>query len=95
MKKDIYHLISTINKNPIMYLGEPNIYYLKNYLIGFCVGSSNDNLIVLNEFQDWIQKKYVIQKSISWAEIISEIALREELDALLLFFSLFEEFSTS
>ncbi|GBO55195.1 hypothetical protein APA_3245 [Pseudanabaena sp. lw0831] len=80
-----------------MYLGKPYITRFKAFLDGY-IGARNDLGFALNEqeetlnkFQEWIQSRFKITSSHSWAEIILFYS-GDERDALDKFFELFDKF---
>lgn len=94
---DIYELIQRIRSRPSMYLGKPYITRFKAFLDGY-IGARNDLGFALNEqeemlnkFQEWIQSRFKITSSHSWAEIILFYS-GDERDALDKFFELFDKF---
>jgi hypothetical protein len=96
---DIYELMDRIKSRPGMYLGKPHISRFKAFLDGY-IGARNDlgfslkeQEQTLNNFQQWIQKRFKITSSHSWADIILFYSL-DERDALDKFFELFEKFKS-
>lgn len=93
----IYDLLENIKKRPKMYLGSSSITRLHMLLIGYNIGINEGGSDKIKEefkfqdFQKWIQKKYDVLSSKSWATIILENSANES-DALNKFFELFEEF---
>lgn len=94
---DIYELIQRIRSRPSMYLGKPYITRFKAFLDGY-IGARNDLGFALNEqeetlnkFQEWIQSRFKITSSHSWAEIILFYS-GDVRDALDKFFELFDKF---
>ena len=85
-------LIETIEKRPSLYIGKNSIFSLSAFLSGVAFDSaySNDYSIIDN-FQQWVEKKYRITTSQSWASILNFYS-SDEKDALKLFFLLFKEF---
>lgn len=94
---NLYELIERLKKRPGMYLGKASIIRFKSFLDGY-VGARNDFGFPLtqdeqkfNQFQEWIQERFKITSSHSWADIILFYS-QDERDALKQFFELFEEF---
>jgi recombinational DNA repair protein (RecF pathway) len=93
----IYDLLENIKKRPKMYIGSLSITKLHMLLMGYSIGKMEENLnkigeeSKLQEFQQWIQDKYNVLASKSWATIILENSTNEE-DAFNKFFELFNEF---
>ena len=79
MEKEIFKLLDEIKKRPGLYLGSNSITKLHIFLGGyyFCKHSfgieisSQDKIWFM--FQRWIERKYSIRISQSWASIISFI----------------------
>jgi hypothetical protein len=94
---NIYQLIDRIKKRPGMYLGKPSIIRLKAFLDGY-MGARQDLGFPLteqeekfNHFQEWIQTRFKITSSHSWADIILFYSADEK-EALNQFFELFDQF---
>ena len=94
---DIYELMQRIKTRPGMYLGKPYVTRLKAFLDGY-IGARNDlgfplkeQEETLNKFQQWIQSRFNITSSQSWADIILFYSV-DESEALNKFFELFEKF---
>lgn len=94
---DLYTLIHKIQKAPSMYLGRASIVCLQAFLSGYSIAqyelgatqSPQDK--DFQEFPEWVRKKFKIQTSQSWANILLFYA-EDEQKALDLFFKVFEEF---
>ncbi len=95
-----YQLISNIEKRPSMYLGKPSISNLRSFLSGYIFARRELSLSPtseekeFSEFQIWIKSKYKIPSDQSWDKIILFFC-EDENRALLEFFKLFHEFSSS
>jgi hypothetical protein len=92
-------ILKKIQQKPSVYLGKPSISCLQAFLSGYNVAQYQLDLPLQQEnpldgFQDWIQKKFNIDSSQSWANIILFFS-QDERDALDIFFQLFEEFCQS
>lgn len=92
-------ILKKIKNKPSVYLGKPSISCLQAFLSGYNVAQYQLDLRLkpenpLDGFQDWIQKKFNIDSSQSWANIILFFS-QDERDALDIFFQLFEEFCQS
>ncbi|MEG3899989.1 MULTISPECIES: hypothetical protein [unclassified Microcoleus] len=92
-------ILKKIKNKPSVYLGKPSISCLQAFLSGYNVAQYQLGLPLQQEnpldgFQDWIQKKFNIDSSQSWANIILFFS-QDETDALDIFFQLFEEFCQS
>lgn len=97
---NFYQLISKIEKRPSMYLGRPSISNLRSFLSGYIFARRELDLSPtseekeFSEFQSWIKSKYKIPSDQSWDKIILFFC-EDENRALLEFFKLFHEFSSS
>jgi hypothetical protein len=94
---NIYQLIDRIKKRPGMYLGKPSIIRLKSFLDGY-MGAREDLGFPLTEqeekfnyFQEWIQTRFKITSSHSWADSILFYSADDK-EALNQFFELFDQF---
>lgn len=90
---NIIELIFEIEKRPALYISKNYLSCLKAFLDGWLMNEANSekNSSVLSELQIWIQKKYNIHTSQSWADIIIFYST-DESEALHNFFALFHEF---
>lgn len=94
-----YQLLGKIQKRPAMYLGGRSLSRLEAFLGGYFVAKQEMGLSLtpeeehFSQFQDWIQTKYHIQSSQSWAKIILFYST-DEAHALDSFFQLWQEFQT-
>jgi hypothetical protein len=94
---DIYDLLKNIKKRPNAYLFKKDIIHLRTLLAGYDLAKAEQNIsltkqdLEFDEFQQWIQDKYNVLASKSWATIILENSTNEE-DAFNKFFELFNEF---
>ena len=93
----LYEMLQSIKQRPGMYLGRCSITRLRSFLDGY-MGARQDLGLPLTEqerefegFQEWIQKKFRITSSQSWAKIILFYSA-DEREALDKFFDLFEKF---
>lgn len=95
--QDLYALIEKIKKAPSMYLGRHSIICLQAFLSGYSVAkyelgeepTKQDKDFM--QFPEWIRKKFNVQTSQSWANIILFYA-EDESKALDRFFELLDEF---
>lgn len=89
----IVELIKSIRQKPELYVGKQSLSLIQAYIYGW-VNRDEENIVdseYLGEFQDWIQAKYNITSTQSWASIILFFSI-DERDALNRFFLLFDEF---
>ena len=89
-------ILEKIKKKPAAYLGRPSIICLQAFLSGYNVAQHQLGVPLtaenpLDGFQEWIQEKFGIKSSQSWANIILFFS-QDEREALNSFFELFEEF---
>jgi len=90
--KKIEDIISMLKDKPAMYIGRHSIFCLRAYLSGLLwENNSISNLKLIDEFQIYIEKKYKVNTSHSWADIILFFS-SDENNALDNFFILFEDF---
>ena len=94
---DLYTLIYKIKKAPSMYLGRASVICLQAFLSGYNIAQYERSTDLcphekdFQEFPEWVRKKFNIQTSQSWANILLFYA-EDEQKALDLFFKVFEEF---
>ena len=94
---NIYDLLENIRKRPHAYLFKHSIIHLRTFLAGYGTAKLEQNIplteqdLEFDNFQQWIQEKYDVLSSKSWAIIILENS-QDETEALNNFFELFEEF---
>ncbi|MEG4497501.1 hypothetical protein QUB05_08445 [Microcoleus sp. F10-C6] len=94
---DLYTLIDKIKKAPSMYLGRHSIICLQAFLSGYSVAkyelgeqpTQQDRDFM--QFPEWIRKKFNVQTSQSWANVILFYS-EDESKALDRFFELLDEF---
>ena len=95
--QDLYRLIEKIKKAPSMYLGRHSIICLQAFLSGYSVAkyelgeqpTKQDSDFM--QFPEWIRKRFNVQTSQSWANIILFYS-EDESKALDNFFELSDEF---
>ena len=97
---EIFELLENIKKRPSLYLNGESINQLKAFLDGyyFCKHSFERSNSPQDQmwfrFQQWIEKKYSIKTSQSWAQILLFFST-DEYEALKNFWVLFEEFKNN
>jgi hypothetical protein len=86
-------LIEKISKRPGMYIGDYSILNLKCFLDGYFTAryQFTHDEVGLAEFQKWIEKKYKVTTTQSWAAIIRYHTPNDQA-ALDDFFKLFDEY---
>lgn len=85
-----------------MYIGERSVHCLKAFLDGFVMGQndSSESTRFMTEFQEWVQARYGVSTTQSWAQIITfytpdqPTALEEALKLLAQFSSAREDKGT-
>lgn len=93
----LLELLAEIEKRPDMFLGKRSIENLKVFLDGYALAQYHhqveisDDWKLLGRFQEWVQTKYNIQLTQSWANILL-FHSPDEYHALDLFFQDFKEF---
>ncbi len=93
----LYDLLDKIREKPGMYLGYPSVSNLFMFLCGY--NQSHEDLEIpltkqeeeFQEFQPWLQKRFNLSTSASWARIILLYTTNEE-TGFSMFFELLEEF---
>jgi hypothetical protein len=92
-----YQLLDRIQKKPAMYIGSPSISNLFMFLCGYqhardlLETTDTEQEKEFAEFQPWLQKKFAVNTSASWAKIILFYST-DESHAFDSFFDLLEEF---
>ncbi len=92
----LYDLLNKIREKPGLYLGYPSVSNLFMFLCGY--NQSQEDLDIpiteqeeeFQEFQPWLQKKFNLSTSASWARIILLYTTNEE-TGFTMFFELLEE----
>lgn len=86
-------IIQLIREKPTLYIRQKSIFTLDVFLLGW--NARNPRTIsdkeLMMAFQDWIQKKYQINSTQSWADIILFYSVNDS-DAFENFFKLFDVF---
>ena len=90
-------LLETIQERPGMFLGAPSVSGLQMFLGGYFFARHEQGLAVteeeqiFEEFQGWVEQRFQVQASVSWAKIIL-LYSADERGGFELFFGLWEEF---
>lgn len=93
-------IVELMRERPALYLGGKLIVKFKAFLDGYycCMSSTSkesedykDDMLFWSEFQIWIENKYGLNTTHSWASIINILA-PDEASALELFFKLADKF---
>ncbi|SKB11614.1 conserved hypothetical protein [Planktothrix sp. PCC 11201] len=94
---NLYDLLEKIQQKQGMYIGSPNINNLLMFLCGYqyaCEAMElpeSEQEMEFAEFQPWLQTKFGVNTSASWAKIIL-LYSSDETDAFKNFFDLLTEF---
>ena len=92
-------LLGPLRERPGMYLGEPKISKLVNFISGYmiCLGiTNNDDKYFDNPgFLSWLYKKYNLDMTSYWIDPFLKEANGDEKKALQLYFNYLEEYSKS
>ncbi len=97
MKQGFYQLLWQIQQKPGLYIGEPSINELYMFLQGYNFARRELKIVPsgeeseFREFQFWLQKKFNLQTSQSWSQLILLTSLNEQ-EGFYRFFELLEEF---
>ena len=96
---DLFAMLGKVKAKPGMYLGKPSVYDLFMFLSGYKAAKlemgirpTDEELEFYREFQPWLQDKFSISTSNSWAKII-QFYSKDEQEAFERFFTLLDEFS--
>jgi hypothetical protein len=94
----LFEILSKIQTRPGMYIGRASVSDLFHFIVGFKtalrelgVEVTQEEMDFYREFQPWIQKKYHVSTSNSWAKIIMLYCSTEE-DGFHTFYKLLDEF---
>lgn len=94
---NLYNLLKEINQKPGLYIGSPSVSNLYMFLCGYEFSRQEQELELTAEekefeqFQSWIQQRFNITTSASWAKIIL-LHSADERSGFDLFFKLLAEF---
>ncbi len=73
---DVFELLDQIQKKPGLYLGYPTVTGLYMFLNGYSYARQDQGLPLtqqeksFEQFQGWIQQRFQIKATVSWAKII-------------------------
>ncbi|GAA4387162.1 hypothetical protein [Hymenobacter koreensis] len=90
-------LLEQIRARPAMFIDRKSIHYLSVFLTGWIIGCGTKSEVLMDNdalygFQIWIEKKYKIRTSHSWARII-DFYSPDESYAFDKFYELYDEFT--
>lgn len=87
---NIDELLINIEKRPQMYFREKNIYFMEAFLGGWFVNEYLKNKDFRSDFRsnfyDWLQKKYILENDLTWADFINILSKNENLNSVDVFF---------
>lgn len=73
----LFEILQKIINKPGMYIGSDSVSDLFHFLVGFKtalrelgIAATKEEMDFYREFQPWVQKKYHVSTSNSWAKII-------------------------
>lgn len=95
--KNLYHVLNEIRQRPGIYLGSPSVSNLYMFLCGYGFSRQEQGLEVTAEekeferFQAWVQRRFNVSASVSWAKIIL-LHSTDERAGFELFFDLLDTF---
>jgi hypothetical protein len=94
----LFDILQKIKAKPGMYIGHASVSDLFMFLVGyktalreFKIESTEDEMHFYREFQPWLQQKYHVSTSNSWARIIMLYCVNEK-EGFESFFKLLDEF---
>ncbi|MGB3650919.1 MAG: hypothetical protein WBA41_06880 [Rivularia sp. (in: cyanobacteria)] len=94
----LFEILEKIKFRPGMYIGRASVSDLFHFLVGFKtalreleIKSTEEEMDFHREFQPWLQKKYHVSTSNSWAKIIM-LYCGSEKEGLDSFYKLLDEF---
>ena len=93
----LYDLLNKIHQKPGIYIGSPSVSSLHMFLCGYAFSREEQGLALTDEeqnfeqFQAWIQKRFKISASVSWAKIVAMHSANERA-GFGMFFDLWSEF---
>lgn len=94
---EFYSLLQSIRQRPGLYIGYPSITNLFMFLSGYKFSRQAQGLTLtleeteFQEFQPWLQKRFNVNTSASWARIILLYTI-DEVHGFTVFFELLDEF---
>ncbi|MBD2194792.1 MULTISPECIES: hypothetical protein [Calothrix] len=94
----LFEILQKIRTKPGMYLGKASVSDLFHFLVGFKtalrelgIEATKEEMDFYREFQPWVQKKYQVSTSNSWAKIIMLHCANEQ-EGFNTFYKLLSEF---
>jgi hypothetical protein len=92
-----YELLKKIHKKPGIYIGSPSLSNLYMFLCGYSFSRQEQGIALTVEeqefarFQGWIQQRFNVRASVSWAKIILFYSV-DDRSGFETFFELWTEF---
>ncbi|MDZ8056011.1 MAG: hypothetical protein RMX68_031560 [Aulosira sp. ZfuVER01] len=94
----LFEILAKIKTKPGMYIGRASVNDLFHFIVGFKtalrelgVEANKEEMDFYREFQPWVQKKYHVSTSNSWAKIIM-LHCGSEKEGFQTFYRLLDEF---
>jgi hypothetical protein len=94
----LFEVLQKIHRKPGMYIGHASVSDLFMFLVGYKtalrelkIEPTEDEIDFYREFQPWLQQKYHVSTSNSWAKIIMLYCVNEK-EGFESFFKLLDEF---
>jgi hypothetical protein len=96
----LFEILQKVQRSPGMYIGSASVNDLFMFLVGYKtalrelkIESTEEEMDFYREFQPWLQQKYHVSTSNSWAKIIMLYCVNEK-EGFESFFKLLDEFLT-
>jgi len=95
-----YALLKKIEARPGPYIGSPSVSNLFMFLAGYQFSRAEQGLPVtaeeeaFSEFQPWLQQRFGLETTASWAKILM-LQAADEVSSFKLFFELLDDFADS
>ncbi|MEL6852282.1 MAG: hypothetical protein AAFP92_27490 [Bacteroidota bacterium] len=97
MHPSIQATLKEVQRRPQLYLHRISILSLRDFIMGFRFGLEVEQIEDWDQyvaFQPWIEAKFSVQKTLSWARIILNESQDEE-EAFYAFFAYYQEYLES
>lgn len=97
-KGGLFEILGKIKARPGMYIGKPSVNDLFMFLVGYKtarrelgIESTEEEIEFYDEFHNFVERRYKLRTSNSWAKIIM-LYCHDEKDGFERFFNLLDEF---
>ena len=97
-KGGLFEILGKIKARPGMYIGKPSVSDLFMFLVGYKtarrelgIESTEEEIDFYQKFHDFVERRYKVRTSNSWAKIIM-LYCHDEKDGFERFFNLLDEF---